>query len=43
MIILGGNRILEKIAANQYDVFQHRPTLDWKDWLHIVKRAWQKK
>ena len=43
MIILGGNRILEKIAANQYDVFQHRPTLNWKDWLHIVKRAWQKK
>ena len=43
MIILGGNRILEKIAANQYDVFQHRPTLDWHDWLHILKRAWQKK
>nr|WP_314271787.1 squalene synthase HpnC [uncultured Kingella sp.] len=43
MIVLGGARILEKIAQNGYDVFRKRPVLEWRDWLLIVKRAWQKK
>ena len=43
MIVLGGARILEKIAQNGYDVFRKRLVLEWRDWLLIVKRAWQKK
>ncbi|MDO4433587.1 MAG: squalene synthase HpnC [Alysiella sp.] len=42
LIVLGGQRILQKIAENQYDVFQKRPVLTWQDWLLMIKRAWQK-
>lgn len=43
MIILGGQQILKKIDENQYDVFNRRPVLDWRDWWLVVKRAFQKK
>ncbi|MDO4641498.1 MAG: squalene synthase HpnC [Neisseria sp.] len=43
MIILGGQQILKKLDANHYDVFHHRPTLDWRDWWIIIKRAVLKK
>ena len=43
MIILGGQRIIQKLEENRYDVFNKRPKLDGKDWLKIVKRALQKK
>ena len=43
LIILGGDRILQKLAENQYDVFQKRPVLVWKDYWLMLKRAWQKK
>lgn len=39
MIILGGQCILQKLDACQYDVFQQRPTLQWKDWLKIASKA----
>ena len=43
LIILGGNQILDKMAQNQYDIFQKRPVLTWKDWLIMIKRAIQQK
>lgn len=43
MIIVGGQLILQKLDGIQYDVFNNRPVLDKKDWLIIVKRAFQKK
>ncbi|MDO5640339.1 MAG: squalene synthase HpnC [Neisseria sp.] len=43
MIILGGQRIIQKLEENQYDVFGKRPKLEAKDWWKIVKRALQKK
>lgn len=39
MIILGGQTILQKLDGCQYDVFQNRPILTWKDWLRIIKGA----
>lgn len=39
MIVQGGLRILERIERAQYDVFRHRPTLSWPDWLAVVWRA----
>ena len=38
-IVHGGLRILEKIEANKYDVFQRRPTLKKYDWLLLGWRA----
>lgn len=43
MIILGGQRILHRIDEHKYDVFNHRPTLNRKDWWHIIKRSFSKK
>jgi len=43
LIIQGGLRILEKIEAVRYDVFQHRPTLRAADWLILIWRAVLKK
>lgn len=39
LIILGGERILEKLHTAQGDVFHHRPTLDFGDWLYMLRRA----
>lgn len=39
MIVLGGQSILQKLNGCQYDVFNQRPKLGWKDWLRIVKKA----
>jgi squalene synthase HpnC len=39
LIILGGERILIKLSEARGDVFNHRPTLDWKDWLLMLKSA----
>lgn len=38
-IIVGGLRILEKIEAVNYDVFQHRPALNATDWPRLGLRA----
>jgi phytoene synthase len=38
-IVHGGLRILEKIEAVNYDVFQRRPTLKKYDWLLLGWRA----
>ncbi len=43
MIILGGQRILHRIDENKYDVFNRRPTLNRKDWWHMIKRSFSKK
>ncbi|XXQ67586.1 squalene synthase HpnC [Neisseriaceae bacterium B1] len=43
LIVLGGQRILQKLEENQYDVFQKRPVLTAKDWFIIIKRALQGK
>lgn len=43
MIVLGGQRILHKIDQSQYDVFNHRPVLETKDWWVMFKRAILKK
>jgi squalene synthase HpnC len=39
LIILGGERILEKLHRSQGDVFQQRPTLGPLDWLYMLRRA----
>ena len=39
MIIAGGDRILEKIAAVDYDVFRRRPMLKPHDWVLMLARA----
>ena len=39
LIVLGGLRILEKIEAADYDVFNHRPRLNKADWLILLWRA----
>lgn len=41
LVIQGGLRILEAIEAVDYDVFRRRPTLEKRDWLRILWRAWQ--
>lgn len=38
-IIAGGNRILEKIARVNGDVFRHRPVLCWFDWPLLLARS----
>lgn len=39
LVVAGGLRILEKIESVDFDVFNHRPTLDRADWLRIIWRA----
>jgi len=39
LIILGGERILEKLHRSQGDVFRQRPTLGPLDWLYMLRRA----
>ncbi|HWH49893.1 MAG TPA: squalene synthase HpnC [Burkholderiales bacterium] len=39
MIVMGGNRILDKLRANRGDVFSHRPVLRPHDWLLILFRS----
>lgn len=39
MIIAGGERIVSKISSVNGDVFNHRPTLNYWDWLLIVSKA----
>lgn len=43
MIVLGAQQILHKLETNHYDVFDHRPVLEAKDWWVVVKRALLKK
>lgn len=43
MIILGGQKILQKLEENQYDVFNKRPVLTKGDWWNIVWRALRQK
>ncbi|EGK08581.1 squalene synthase HpnC [Kingella kingae] len=43
LIVLGGDTILQKLAQNQYDIFNNRPVLTWRDYVFMLKRAWQKK
>ncbi len=38
-IVAGGLRILDKIEAVDYDVFNHRPVLGAFDWPHILLKA----
>lgn len=39
LIVLGGERILEKLHDCRGDVFKQRPTLGLSDWLHMLRRA----
>ena len=39
MIVMGGNRILEKLQASGGNVFRHRPVLGLFDWLLMVHRS----
>jgi phytoene/squalene synthetase len=39
MVIHGGLRILERLDALHYDMFQHRPTLNKKDWALLLWRS----
>ena len=39
MIVMGGNRILEKLQANGGDVFHHRPVLLPFDWVSMLYRS----
>jgi phytoene synthase len=39
MIIAGGLRILDKLEANQYDMFRHRPVLSKLDWLMMFVKS----
>ncbi len=39
MIVMGGNRILEKLQASGGDVFRHRPVLRAGDWTIMFTRA----
>jgi squalene synthase HpnC len=36
LTIAGGRRILQKINAVRGNVFNHRPTLSWHDWLRLI-------
>ena len=38
-IVAGGLRILDKIEAIDYDVFEHRPKLEAFDWPLIMWRS----
>ncbi|TCS39228.1 squalene synthase HpnC [Paucimonas lemoignei] len=39
LVVQGGLRILERIEANQYDVYRRRPKLGKKDWLIMAWRS----
>jgi len=39
MIVMGGNRILEKLQASGGDVFRHRPVLGFPDWVLMLYRS----
>ena len=39
MIVMGGNRILEKLQASGGDVFRHRPVLRSPDWVLMLYRS----
>lgn len=39
MIVMGGNRILEKLQASGGDVFRHRPVLSPFDWVLMLYRS----
>lgn len=39
LIILGGERILQHLHESRGDVFQHRPTLGWRDGVYMLRRA----
>ncbi|WP_037587080.1 squalene synthase HpnC [Stenoxybacter acetivorans] len=39
LIVLGAQRILFHLDQVKYDVFRQRPTLGWKDWGVMIKRA----
>lgn len=39
MIIAGGERILQKIHRVHGNVYEHRPTLNSRDWLYMAYRA----
>ncbi|MEO8006596.1 MAG: squalene/phytoene synthase family protein, partial [Betaproteobacteria bacterium] len=39
MIVMGGNRILDKLEACGGDVFRHRPVLRTLDWIVMLHRA----
>ena len=39
LTIAGGRRILQKIDAVRGNVFDHRPTLKWTDWLRLLLAA----
>ncbi|MES2934352.1 MAG: squalene synthase HpnC [Pseudomonadota bacterium] len=44
MVIQGGLRIAERLAAADYDAFRHRPQLAGGDWIRIIWRAvWMKR
>ena len=38
LIVLGGQRILQKLDEAGYDVFEHRPELGRKDWWWMLKQ-----
>ena len=39
MIVMGGNRVLDKLRASRGDVFRHRPILQPYDWLAMLLRS----
>ena len=39
MIVMGGNRILEKLRASGGDVFRDRPALSSFDWVRMLYRS----
>ncbi len=39
LIVMGGNRILDKLRAGRGDVFRHRPVLQPYDWLNVLFRS----
>lgn len=39
MVVQGGARILQKIAAREGDIFRHRPQLQARDWPLLMVRA----
>ena len=39
MIVAGGNRILRKLQAVNYDMFERRPVLRWHDWVIMLGQS----
>lgn len=42
LIVLGGQRILQKLDEAQYDVFHQRPVLTRKDWWWMLKQLFKR-